>query len=101
MAPSPFGGPGVTPQQLPPGAPPPPQGAYVMVQGQVRNPYIRWTEGLTLAQAIVQADYFGFADPHEIVVVRQGVSFAVDPRHLLRGLANGVLEPGDLIVIRQ
>ncbi len=86
------------PQQ--PGAVTPQQGAYVTVRGQVRNPVIPWTEGLTLAQALVQADYIGFGDPREIMVVRQGVTYRVDPQRLLKGLGNGPLLPGDIVDIR-
>jgi len=83
-----------------PGAPLPQEGAFVTVRGQVRNPVVPWTVDLTLAQAIVLADYFGFGDPREIIVVRQGVSYSIDPRRLLKGLSNGLLEPGDIVVLR-
>ncbi len=83
-----------------PGQPVPEQGAFVTVRGLVRNPVIPWTEELTLAQAIVQADYYGFGDPREITVIRQGVAYPVDPRRLLKGLSNGLLAPGDVVLIR-
>ncbi|MGP8199977.1 MAG: hypothetical protein ACLQU4_10795 [Limisphaerales bacterium] len=47
----------------------PPQ---VVVQGPVSNHVIPWTEGLTLAQAIVDANYTGFMTPKFVRVVRNG-----------------------------
>jgi hypothetical protein len=45
------------------------QNPSVAVQGAVRNPLIPWTEGLTVARAIVAAVYFGAKDPNEIILV--------------------------------
>ena len=42
------------------------------MQGPVRNPVVPWTEGLTLAQAIVDADYTGFMNPKLVRVIRNG-----------------------------
>jgi hypothetical protein len=47
----------------------PPQ---VVVQGPVSNHVIPWTEGLGLAQAIVNAEYTGFMTPKHIRVIRNG-----------------------------
>ncbi|MGD0816093.1 MAG: hypothetical protein ABSA83_21075 [Verrucomicrobiota bacterium] len=47
----------------------PPQ---VVVQGPVSNHIIPWTEGLTLAQSIVDANYTGFMTPKFVRVVRNG-----------------------------
>jgi len=44
----------------------------VIVQGPVRNRVVPWTEGLTLAQAIVDADYTGFMNPMLVRVIRNG-----------------------------
>jgi hypothetical protein len=68
----------------------------VRVLGNVRNPEILWTDGLTLAQVIVAADWLGRQDPRQIVVVRQRQRFLVDPASLLRG-ADVPLEPGDML----
>ena len=37
-------------------------GQSVIIQGQVRQSFLPWTRGLTLAKAIVAADYFGPED---------------------------------------
>jgi hypothetical protein len=50
-----------------------PQGSpQVIVQGPVRNHVIPWDENLTLAQAIVDADYTAFINPKHIRVIRNG-----------------------------
>lgn len=72
------------------------QRTSIRVLGNVRNPEIQWTEGLTLARVIVAAEWLDRQDPRQIVVVRQRERFPVDPAVLLRG--NDVpLEPGDTI----
>jgi hypothetical protein len=71
----------------------------VTVHGAVRNPLIPWTEGLTVAKAVVAADYFGRKDPAEIIVVRRGQAFRVDPKLLLQG-TDPPLEAGDIMEIR-
>ena len=71
----------------------------VTVHGAVRNPLIPWTEELTVAKAIVAAVYFGAKDPQEIIVVRQGQAFPVDPKQLLSGV-DPALQPGDVMEIR-
>ncbi len=75
------------------------QGPVVTVQGRVHNPTIPWSEGLTVAKAIVAADYYGVTDPREIIVVRQGFARRVDPSKLLLG-EDLPLQPGDLMEIR-
>jgi hypothetical protein len=71
----------------------------VTVQGTVRNPLIPWTEDLTVAKAIVAAGYFGRRDPAEILVVRKGQAFRVDPKQLLNG-TDPPLQAGDIMEIR-
>jgi hypothetical protein len=44
----------------------------VVVRGPVRNPVVPWTEDLTLAKALLDADYTGFMNPHFIRVIRDG-----------------------------
>jgi hypothetical protein len=72
------------------------QRTSVRVLGNVRYPEIAWTEGLTLARAIVAAEYLDRQDPRQIVVVRQRERFPVDPNLLLRG-EDFPLEPGDTV----
>ena len=72
----------------------------VWFRGDVRNQRVPWTEGLTLAEALVAAQYTGNWDPHRITLTRQGEIFVINPRRLLRGQDNPELELGDLIEVR-
>src|SRR2546423_989961 len=58
------------------------RGPSVTVVGEVSNPMIPWTADLTLAKAIVAANYRGTADPNEILIVRQGKGSSYDPKQL-------------------
>jgi len=71
----------------------------VTVVGPVRNPLLTWTEELTLAQALIAADYYLRKDPREIVIVRNGQPIRVDPKLLLSG-EDVPLEPGDVVNVR-
>jgi hypothetical protein len=48
------------------------QGPVVFLQGPVHNPVVPWRDGMTLSQAIVDADYTGFMNPRLVRVVRGG-----------------------------
>jgi molybdopterin converting factor small subunit len=48
------------------------QGPAVFMQGPVRNQVVPWAEGLTLSQAIVQAEYTAFMNPLLVRVIRNG-----------------------------
>lgn len=75
------------------------QRTSVVVIGPVQNPEVQWTEGLTLAQAILATNYTGHGNPKEITLMRQGETTKIDPKDLLRG--NDVpLQPGDTVMIR-
>jgi len=71
----------------------------VTLVGAVRTPMIPWTEDLTLAKALILANYYGRGTPREILLVRNGQAQRIDPDQLLAG--NDVpLLAGDLIQIR-
>jgi len=72
----------------------------VWFRGDVRNQRVPWTEGLTLAQALVAAQYTFNRDPHTITVTRQGEVHPVNARRLLRGQEDPLLEPGDVVEVR-
>ena len=72
------------------------QGPCVTVNGEVRNRVVPWTEGLTLAKAVLAADYYGAKDPGQIIVVHNGVANRVDPKQLLSGV-DIPLQPGDVV----
>jgi hypothetical protein len=74
----------------------PPQ---VVVQGPVRNRVVPWTEGLTLAKAIVDADYTGFMNPKLVRVIRNGLMIEeIKGIDLLHG-RDVPLEAGDIVNI--
>ena len=72
----------------------------VTVVGQVSVPTIPWIEDLTLAKALVTANYTGRTDPTEILIVRNGRAFRVDPKQLLSG-EDVPLQAGDVVQIKQ
>ena len=74
------------------------QNPSVTVQGAVKVPMVPWTEDLTVAKAIVAAEYYG-NDPREIILVRQGVANRIDPKQLLTG-QDPPLQPGDILEVR-
>ena len=75
------------------------QRTSIIVIGPVQNREIPWADGLTLAQAIVAADYSAHGNPKEIILLRRGESAGIDPTDLLRG-HDVPLEPGDTITLR-
>jgi len=86
-----------------PAQPPPPgtPAAVVWIRGEVKNSVLPWTEELTVARAIVAADYRGLGDPYNILLIRQGQTRKISPRNLLNGRDDPPLEPGDMIVIER
>ena len=70
----------------------------ITLSGPVRNRTIPWTEGLTVAEAIVSAEYLAASAPKSIYVTRNGGRIFVDPRQLLRG-NDFLLEAGDAVEI--
>jgi hypothetical protein len=62
-----------------------PKPQIVTVKGRVRNPVIPWTEDLTLARAIVAAQYTGYLDPKLIRLTHEGQTTDIKPSLLLQG----------------
>lgn len=75
------------------------EGPTVTFVGPVRNILVPWTANLTLAKAVVAADYFGKGDPHEIIICRSGQQIPVDPKQLLAG-EDVPLMPRDVVEIK-
>jgi hypothetical protein len=71
----------------------------VQIRGNVKNTAIRWTEGLTVAQAIVAAEYQGSHDPSSVIIVRNGAGTEINAAELLQG-HDEPLQAGDLVEIR-
>jgi hypothetical protein len=69
----------------------------VVVRGPVRNPVVPWTDGLTLAQAIVDADYTGYMNPMLIRVIRNGQLVEETKGIDLLHHHDFPLEPGDIV----
>ena len=72
------------------------QGPCVTVNGEVRNRVVPWTQGLTLAKAVIAADYYGAKDPGQLIIVHNGIANRVDPKQLLSGV-DIPLQPGDIV----
>ena len=77
------------------------QNPVVYFRGLVRKPMVPWTEDLTLAKALLQAEYTGLWDPHLLLLTRQGETYRVDPKRLLSGQEDPPLKPGDLIEVQR
>lgn len=74
---------------------------WIIVQGDVRNIAIPWKEDLTLAEAILQAEYTGRRDPRFLrIISADGEIINIDPKTLLYG-EDYFLKKGDLIEIRR
>jgi hypothetical protein len=72
----------------------------VLFRGDVRNPRVPWKEGITLAQALLVAQYTWSWDPRSITVTRDGQTYTINPRRFLRGQEDPELEPGDVVEVR-
>ena len=64
--------------------------------GPVLNPIVTWTEGLTLAEAIVAARWSGLADPRLVIFTRAGERVELTPNESVAA-AQLPLEPGDAV----
>jgi hypothetical protein len=75
-------------------------GSVVTVVGQVKNSVVPWAPDLTLAKAVVAAQYYGHKDPRQIVIVRGGKPIPVGPQELLSG-QDVPLQAGDVVQLIQ
>ena len=74
-------------------------GPGVTFIGPVQNPAVPWRIGLTLAQAVVSAQYTRATDPSAIIIHRNGEDIPVNPKGLLNG-EDFALQLGDVIEIK-
>ncbi len=74
------------------------QPQMIMVVGDVQNRTLPWNEELTLASAIVAADFRGRRDPKGFLLRRNGETFSISAKQLLQG-EDFPLQPGDTIEI--
>ena len=73
-------------------------GLSVTFVGSVANPTVKWSQGLTLSQAIVKAAYNGPGDPTAIVIHRGLQNIETTPAQLLSG-SDLPVQAGDVIEI--
>ena len=71
----------------------------VTVVGEVKNHSVAWVDGLTLAQALLSAEYQGLWDPRQIAVTRTGETYKINVKAFLTGTENPPLQPGDVITV--
>ena len=74
------------------------QSPNVKFVGPVKNPVVPWTKDLTLAQALISAEYTVRGDPREIVLIRKGVASRIDPKKLLAG-EDVPVQAGDIVQV--
>lgn len=71
----------------------------VWIVGPVRWPVLDWHRSLTLAQALLAAEYIPEKEPRLILLHRGTVTLPIDPARLLEG-EDWALLPGDRIEIQ-
>ena len=64
-----------------------------------KNPVLVWSEDLTLAHALVDAEYESATTPVAITIFRSGQELQIDPQRLLEG-EDFPLFPGDIVWIQ-
>ncbi|HWD93663.1 MAG TPA: hypothetical protein VG938_15075 [Verrucomicrobiae bacterium] len=73
--------------------------SQVRILGHVRNPLLNWEPGLTLARALVEADYENGRTPTAIVIYRNNQQVNIDPQRLMEG-EDYPLFAGDIVYIQ-
>ncbi|HKI68601.1 MAG TPA: hypothetical protein VKA67_03370, partial [Verrucomicrobiae bacterium] len=73
-------------------------GPVVTIVGPVKYHLVQWTKDLTVANAILQAGYFGKGDPRSITIIRNGARIPINPQDLLAGKDFSLLS-GDVLLI--
>lgn len=85
---------GSPPPNLPPLSEP-----VVWILGPVRWPVLDWHRNLTLARALLAAEYIPEKEPRRILLHRGTITIPIDPARLLEG-EDWALLPGDRIEIQ-
>jgi hypothetical protein len=83
-----------TPQMMPSTTEP-----QVRVVGSVKNPVLPWSEGLSLARALVEAEYEKSTAPSAITILRNNEPLQINVQQVLQG-ADYPLFPGDIVLIQ-
>ena len=76
-------------------------GPSVAFRGDVRNSTVPWMEDMSLAKALLAAEYTGSWDPHTLLIIRRGETYPVDVKRFMRGGEDPLLEPGDTVEIHR
>jgi hypothetical protein len=71
----------------------------IRILGSVRNPTLTWSEGLTLARALVLTEYEKSTAPTSITIFRNNQPLQIDPQRVLQG-EDYPLFPGDIVYIQ-
>ena len=71
----------------------------IRIMGFVKNPVLNWSDGLTLARALVEAQYQKQTTPVAITIYRNNQPLHVDLQRLLDG-QDYPLFPGDTVYIQ-
>jgi len=74
-------------------------GPTITVAGPVKYTQVPWTDQMTVARAIIAAEYLGPGDPREILILRNGQATNVDPKRLLNG-EDLPLQAGDVVQLK-
>lgn len=74
------------------------QAGAVTLRGMVRQAVLPWTPNMTVASALLAADYFG-PEPSSIIVARAGRAMTLTAAELLSG-KDIQLQSGDVVEIR-
>jgi hypothetical protein len=78
----------------------PPSGdPQVRILGPVKNSVLVWSEGLSLARALVLAEYQRNSAPSSITIYRNNQPLQIDPQAVLNG-ADFPLFPGDIVYLQ-
>lgn len=73
----------------------------VYFRGYVKRSAVPWAEDLTLSRALLEAEYTGFWEPRSIVIFREGNAWRINPKQLLSGREDPLLEPGDTVEVQR
>ena len=71
----------------------------IRIFGAVKNSVLPWTDGLSLARALVEAEYQKATTPLAITIYRNNQPIHIDPQRVLQG-EDYSLFPGDIVFIQ-
>lgn len=72
----------------------------VRIIGAVKNSLLTWSQDLTLARALAEAEYLSPSTPKNIIIYRGNQNFRIDPQTVLQGQDYNLF-PGDTVQIQE